>query len=76
MGSRRRYTCPECGEDFGYAEGIYVNHMEVHHGREMPRYGCAVCGQVFMSMSGLGMHQRMHTVDEIEASQRPPPEEP
>lgn len=74
---RPRFACSECGEDFGYAEGVFANHMETRHGREMPRYACAVCGRTnFLSQQGLGMHQRFHTDAEMEAAQHPPPEEP
>lgn len=74
---RPRYTCPECGEDFGYAEGVFTNHMETRHGREMPRYGCAICGRDdFLSQRGVEIHQARHTNAEVEAAQNPPPEDP
>jgi DNA-directed RNA polymerase subunit RPC12/RpoP len=72
MTPRRRYVCPECGEDFGFAEGIYAAHMETGHGRQVTGYRCGICGVDFMSAEGLAMHQFSHTDAEVEAAQRPP----
>ncbi|HEX4212186.1 MAG TPA: hypothetical protein VIA06_02520 [Candidatus Dormibacteraeota bacterium] len=74
MRPRRRFVYPDCGEDFGFAEGVYAAHMESRHDRQVTGYRCGICGADFTSQEGLAMHQLYHTDAEVEASRRPPDE--